>query len=67
MTTLTVNGKRQELESPMGLLDFLAARQVAQRMVAVGYNGEVVHRDHWHEVVLKEGDVVDIVQMVGGG
>ena len=67
MITLTVNGKKETLDRPTGLLDFLGALDVKQEMVAVGHNGEVVHRDHWGEVLLGEGDVVDVVQMVGGG
>lgn len=67
MVTLTINGKRESFAGPIALPELLDRRQVNRRMVAVGYNGEVVHRDHWDEVVLKESDVVDIVQMVGGG
>lgn len=67
MMTLTVNGKREELAQAMALVAYMESRQVKQKMVAVGINREVVHRDRWAEVVLQEGDVVDIVQMVGGG
>ena len=65
--TLTINGKRESLEAPTGLADFLSARLDPKRMVAIGYNGQVVHRQDWDKVVLSEGDVVDIVHMVGGG
>ena len=67
MICITVNGKARELRSPTGLVAFLESNMVERRMVAVGISGEVVHRDRWQEVVLHEGDVVDIVQMVGGG
>ena len=67
MITLTVNGKKETFEGPTGLPELLDRRQVNRTMVAVGYNGQVVHRDHWGEVVLGEGDALDIVQMVGGG
>lgn len=67
MAQVTVNGKREELAQATPLVAYMESRQVKQRMVAVGINGTVVHRDQWPEVVLREGDVVDIVQMVGGG
>ena len=67
LITVTINGRPRELDSQMDLVDFLEANEVKQRMIAIGYNGEVVHRERWHEVVLREGDNVDIVQMVGGG
>ena len=64
---MTVNGKKESFDGPTALSEFLDARQVEQKMVAIGYNGHVVHKDNWGEVILNEGDVVDIVQMVGGG
>ncbi len=67
MITLTINGKRQSLDAPTHLVDFLHSRLDPERMVAIGYNGQVVHRQEWDNVVLSEGDVVDIVHMVGGG
>ena len=67
MITLKVNGKKQELEAPTPLPDFLEARGMTERRIAIGYNGEVVHKDHWGEIVLGDRDVLDVVQMVGGG
>lgn len=67
MITLTINGKPQSLERPTPLVEYLSASLEPERMVAIGYNGEVVLRQEWHSVLLKEGDVVDIVHMVGGG
>ena len=67
MISLTVNGEKESFEGPTALFALLDARQVERKMVAIGYNGQVVHRDDWGEVLLDEGDVVDIVQMVGGG
>ena len=67
MISVTINGKRETLERPMALPDLLAARNVNRKMIAVGHNGEVVHRGDYDTVVLRDGDTVDIVQMVGGG
>jgi len=67
MITLMVNGKSEILDGPTGLAELLRQRELEGRRVAIGYNGDVVHRDHWGDVVLNEGDVLDIVQMVGGG
>ncbi|MBF8299127.1 MAG: thiamine-phosphate pyrophosphorylase [Dehalococcoidia bacterium] len=67
MITLTINGKRESLDGPTQLADFLSSRLDPKRMVAIGYNGQVVHRQEWPNVTLAEGDVIDIVHMVGGG
>ena len=64
---LTVNGKSREIDAPKPLLDFLHELEIGDRPIAIGYNGEVVHKDCWTEVTLKADDVLDIVHMVGGG
>lgn len=67
MIALTVNGKRVELEEPTALPDYLAALGVNRRAVAVEVNGEIVQREAYDDCTLGEGDVVEIVRMVGGG
>lgn len=65
--TLTVNGKSVELERPTPLLDYLSRLEVNAQAVAVEVNAEILPRDRYHDCVLNEGDVVEIVRMVGGG
>jgi sulfur carrier protein len=67
MIALTVNGKRRELKGETDLVGFLSALKVDARGVAVARNGEVVLRDRYAEVRLRDGDVLEIVRMVGGG
>jgi len=35
--------------------------------VAVAHNGEIVPRDRYPTIRLREGDTLEIVRMVGGG
>lgn len=67
MITLRVNGRDVELERPTPLLSYLDKLGVDARAVAVEHNGEIVERARYEAVVLREGDVVEIVRMVGGG
>ena len=67
MIALTINGKSETLAEPMPLVELLDSRDANRKGIAIGHNGDVVHRDHWHQIVLQEGDVLDIVHMVGGG
>ena len=41
--------------------------EINPRYVAVARNGSVVRREEWPQVVLEDGDVLEIVRMVGGG
>ena len=65
--TLTLNGKPRSLPSETPLLDLLADLGVERRMVAVAHNGEVIPRDTYENVLLRDGDSVEVVRMVGGG
>ncbi len=67
MITLTVNGEKRELEEPVRLTAFLETLDFNPRYVAVARNGTVLQRKKWPEVVLQDGDVLEIVRMVGGG
>ena len=67
MISLQVNGKRVELERATPLLEYLDQLGVNPRAVAVEHNGEIIERSSFASVVLKEGDRVEIVRMVGGG
>jgi thiamine biosynthesis protein ThiS len=64
---LTVNGKPRELDRPQTLREFLEAHNVKPEMVAVEYNGDIIRRERYAEVHLKEGDKLEIIHMVGGG
>lgn len=65
--SVTVNGKKRELDGETELPAFLEALEVDPRLVAVAYNGEVIPRDQYGRVRLREGDALEVVRMVGGG
>ena len=67
MIALTVNGERRELEGPIKLTSFLETLGVDPRYVAVARNGDVLPREEWPETILQDGDVLEVVRMVGGG
>jgi thiamine biosynthesis protein ThiS len=67
MIALTVNGERRELEGPTKLIAFLESLGVDPRYVAVARNGDVLPREEWPNITLQDGDVLEVVRMVGGG
>ncbi len=64
---LTVNGKPREAEGPLTVLGYLQSLGIDPRIVAVEHNGEIVKRIRFAEVPIADGDVLEIVRMVGGG
>jgi thiamine biosynthesis protein ThiS len=67
MISVRINGKQVELEGPTGLLGYLDRLGVNPRAVAVEHNGAIVERADYAHIELRDGDVVEIVRMVGGG
>ena len=64
---LTVNGKSREEHGPLtvrGLLDLLSLPETG---VAVERNKEIVPKERHAEEELSDGDVLEIVTLVGGG
>ena len=55
MITLTVNGKPRYVDGSVDLVSFLESYDVNLQHVAVGYNGIVLEKDRYPEVLLKEG------------
>lgn len=64
---LRINGKDVELAGETSLLDYLERLGLDPRAVAVEHNGEILQRDQYARAVLRDGDVLEIVRMVGGG
>ena len=65
--TLTINGKLRELEVSTTLEQFLRDYGVDTKFVAVAYNGTVLRKEEFGQIILSQGDIVEIVRPVGGG
>ena len=67
MISLTVNGESQTCSTNVPLPEFLQLLGMNPRLVAVEYNGEILHRQFWDTTQMQEGDRLEIVTIVGGG
>ena len=65
--TVQVNGEAQTCIAQTSLPDLLTQLELNPRLIAVEYNGEILHRQHWNETQMQSGDRLEIVTIVGGG
>jgi thiamine biosynthesis protein ThiS len=65
--TITLNGERFELDNPMSVSALLAQLDIDSRRVAVEHNLNIIKRQTYSDVLIGEGDTVEIVNFVGGG
>ncbi|MGC9505409.1 sulfur carrier protein ThiS [Baaleninema sp.] len=62
-----VNGELKTCKEGLSLPNFLTEIGLNPRLIAVEYNGEILHRQYWESTQLQEGDRLEIVTIVGGG
>lgn len=67
MITATINGKPVQLRLGTTVSAFLAGRELHERLVVVERNGEIIKRGAFPELIIEEGDLLEIVHFVGGG
>ncbi len=65
--TVQVNGENHSLSDSVTLPEFLTQINLNPRLVAVEYNGSILHRQYWEHTQLKDSDRLEIVTIVGGG
>ena len=63
---VTINGKQTPAEGKT-LADYLTEAGYDLKRIAVELNGDIVPKATYSQVILKDGDVVEIVSFVGGG
>jgi thiamine biosynthesis protein ThiS len=63
---ISVNGEIETIE-PQSLESYLADKSLLGSRIAVERNGEIVPKSLFSEVILEDGDVLEIVHAIGGG
>jgi sulfur carrier protein len=65
--TLSLNGETRTCSSLTPLPDILQELGFNLRLIAVEYNGEILHRQFWSDTKIQQGDRLEVVTIVGGG
>ena len=64
---IKVNGAPHPLQGQISVIALTAALGLDAAQVAIEKNGEIVSRSRWGEVMVSDGDAIEIVRFVGGG
>lgn len=67
MVELQVNGETHHCSPQTTLPQLLVQMGLNPRLLAVEYNGEILHRQFWEKTEISPGDKLEIVTIVGGG
>lgn len=64
---IKVNGEFREMEEGSTLYALISALKLEERVMAAALNMQIVKQEKWREVRLQEGDVIELLDFVGGG
>jgi sulfur carrier protein len=64
---LTINGERREFPEAIVASELLNRLEISSGRVVVQLNLKVLRREQLDTTKLEEGDVIEIIQFVGGG
>ncbi len=64
---LQVNGAAQSCPPQTPLPSLLTQLGMNPKLVAVEYNGQILHRQFWDETRVQADDRLEVVTIVGGG
>ena len=68
MSKVKINGKEQELELPVSVIELIRKNNVKQPdTVSIQLNGSFVLREKYEEALVHEGDEIDFLYFMGGG
>ena len=67
MIQVTVNGAAHRFEEPVNVRQLLEKLAMGGKKVAVERNGEIVPKSLHQEILVQNGDLLEIVVAVGGG
>ena len=64
---IVLNGQPRSLDGPVNIAELIESLGFTGKRIAVERNGEIVPRGRHADVVLTDGDRLEIVVAVGGG
>jgi thiazole synthase len=67
MITLVINGDEKRVEEGQTLASLLESMEIVPNKVAVERNREIVPKSTYNDVMIENGDQLEIVHFIGGG
>lgn len=62
-----LNGKDREITAGLTIRELLESLDLVPALVVVERNREILPRDRYGDVTVREGDTLELVHFVGGG
>jgi len=67
MAKIQLNGKKISIKRNFSILDLLKKYRLANKKIAIEYNGAIIPKKNYEKKYLKNNDKLEIVHFIGGG
>jgi sulfur carrier protein len=64
---IILNGKEEIIQAGVTIAGILTLKEINPAIVIVEYNFDLIKKENWEEIVLREDDRLEILKFVGGG
>ncbi|NLK22255.1 MAG: sulfur carrier protein ThiS [Epulopiscium sp.] len=64
---ISLNGKKEILENKMTLTELILSKGLNPDTIVVEHNSNLIKKEEWSSVSLKENDILEVLRFVGGG
>lgn len=64
---IIINGEQTEINDGTTVAELICEKGFRPNYIAVELNGEILKKDLYSSVILKDGDKLEVVSFVGGG
>jgi sulfur carrier protein len=65
--TIHINGEARDVKSSRTVAELVAEFELPGPALLIEHNGVALHRSEWTEILLAEGDRLELLRVVAGG
>lgn len=67
MADITFNGKKRTINEDINIATFIADNNYKPKHVVVELNEEIIPKEKYEQIVLKQNDTLEVLSFMGGG
>jgi sulfur carrier protein len=67
MADIMFNGKKRDIKDNTNITEFITINSYKPEHVVVELNEEIISKERYQEIILKDNDVLEVLSFMGGG
>ena len=67
MAGIVFNGKKRDVKDNTNIAEFIMTNNYKPEHVVVELNEEIIPKDRYQQIILKDNDVLEVLSFMGGG